>query len=753
MIKKKFLHKVIAIYSSIVLLYSVVIVGIAFFEGVESSSSREKYNNVLFVNQVGSYADSQFLVAFEFINKISTLDSLIDYQYSSDLNYVYITNLYNDLVRDLNSFSRLGFSLGITKFTDNIVISPFGTSDCQRYLRNIGIDPEKFDFESLNSHIHMGFNTMIVPKNMTFPSSNQMVLLHSPYSRSLSSPAYFLLNVDAKILLPQIGRDPLGYFSLYNGQENRFYFSDFADDNMEISDSIKDLPLDEQYIRTGKYDNFIYRSEIVPGLIYMYTVPHTSLISALWNVLRAALVPGLILLVVGIGLALFAVRSTYLPIKRILHSVENIKNKANPKVPTTFNEIEYVQNYIEHIHTLNCDLQNKLDDSLINLQQDFFRKIIYGVSDEKTIHECVSALELEAFESNDIRCILLECGGIKSLNQILPIPKFSLIIRQMIESEYPSHEGIDFFVLPLGMQSYFIITVGLSEDKIRALSEILRQKLKDEFTLGTMACLSGMYPLSRLSDALHELFSLRKYQYSVENEYLITADAIQNIPDITYYYPIEAEVSLIKYINENEKERAQELLSDIIDRNLENPNIAAINFTNLKYAIITTFMRCLNEEGDSLAAFIRKNPNAIDQFINVPMSEYKEACLSLFDWVFEKCNQDKHTMGNSISSNILMYIHENFDKDISLSDIATHFNLSESYVSKLLKSSLGINFKTYVNMLKVKKAKSLLEENRYQINEVARIVGCNNTNTFIRIFKQYVGISPGEYMKNTIHSC
>jgi two-component system, response regulator YesN len=32
---------------------------------------------------------------------------------------------------------------------------------------------------------------------------------------------------------------------------------------------------------------------------------------------------------------------------------------------------------------------------------------------------------------------------------------------------------------------------------------------------------------------------------------------------------------------------------------------------------------------------------------------------------------------------------------------------------------------------------------------VAVMVGYNNVNTFIRLFKKYVGLSPGQYEKNS----
>lgn len=47
----------------------------------------------------------------------------------------------------------------------------------------------------------------------------------------------------------------------------------------------------------------------------------------------------------------------------------------------------------------------------------------------------------------------------------------------------------------------------------------------------------------------------------------------------------------------------------------------------------------------------------------------------------------------------------------------------------------------------MKKAKELLKEKKYKIAEVSAMVGYRNVNTFIRVFKDFEGISPGEYKK------
>ncbi|MEM5592183.1 helix-turn-helix domain-containing protein [Niallia circulans] len=66
----------------------------------------------------------------------------------------------------------------------------------------------------------------------------------------------------------------------------------------------------------------------------------------------------------------------------------------------------------------------------------------------------------------------------------------------------------------------------------------------------------------------------------------------------------------------------------------------------------------------------------------------------------------------------------------------------------MIKDHLKSSFKNYVNQLKVEKSKILLESGKYMVSEVGEMVGCKNVNTFIRIFKQHEGITPGKYVIN-----
>jgi two-component system response regulator YesN len=94
---------------------------------------------------------------------------------------------------------------------------------------------------------------------------------------------------------------------------------------------------------------------------------------------------------------------------------------------------------------------------------------------------------------------------------------------------------------------------------------------------------------------------------------------------------------------------------------------------------------------------------------------------------------------------ILEYIQTNHDKEISLNGIADQLGLDPSYLSRLFKQAVGLNFMDYLLSLRIKHAKMLLVTTEHSVTEISHMVGYLNTASFIRIFKKYEGVPPGQY--------
>ena len=94
------------------------------------------------------------------------------------------------------------------------------------------------------------------------------------------------------------------------------------------------------------------------------------------------------------------------------------------------------------------------------------------------------------------------------------------------------------------------------------------------------------------------------------------------------------------------------------------------------------------------------------------------------------------------------YIDRNFSRDISLEELAAHFQLTESYLSHQFKERAGISFKAYLKQVRMEKAKELLLSGKFKISEISEKVGYSSLQYFYLVFKQYYGVTPAELMKD-----
>lgn len=85
--------------------------------------------------------------------------------------------------------------------------------------------------------------------------------------------------------------------------------------------------------------------------------------------------------------------------------------------------------------------------------------------------------------------------------------------------------------------------------------------------------------------------------------------------------------------------------------------------------------------------------------------------------------------------------------DFKLRDLAQLISLSKHQTSLILNEELGMDFNSFVNSFRIKKATNLLSQGeKPQIGEVMYQVGFNNSTTFNRVFKNYTGITPREFI-------
>lgn len=77
--------------------------------------------------------------------------------------------------------------------------------------------------------------------------------------------------------------------------------------------------------------------------------------------------------------------------------------------------------------------------------------------------------------------------------------------------------------------------------------------------------------------------------------------------------------------------------------------------------------------------------------------------------------------------------------------LSEKFSMSQSCISRAIKSATGERMTDYIHRFRVAEAKNLLVESNLTIYEISDRVGYNTSWTMTRAFKRYVNMTPGAY--------
>ncbi len=93
------------------------------------------------------------------------------------------------------------------------------------------------------------------------------------------------------------------------------------------------------------------------------------------------------------------------------------------------------------------------------------------------------------------------------------------------------------------------------------------------------------------------------------------------------------------------------------------------------------------------------------------------------------------------------YIHTNFERNISLGDIAKYVFLSPSYFTRAFKEETGMSPINYLIKVRIERARELLVDTGLRISDIALSVGFSNQQRFNEMFKKYTHYTPLQYRK------
>lgn len=116
---------------------------------------------------------------------------------------------------------------------------------------------------------------------------------------------------------------------------------------------------------------------------------------------------------------------------------------------------------------------------------------------------------------------------------------------------------------------------------------------------------------------------------------------------------------------------------------------------------------------------------------------------------WENSIKNKSPKIKELMHSAIQFVLNNYEREISITDIAKYVFLSPSYFTRAFKEDTGMSPMQYLLNIRIKRACELLEETDMKVGEIAHSVGFSNQQRFNDMFKKQINMTPMQYRNSS----
>lgn len=489
---------------------------------------------------------------------------------------------------------------------------------------------------------------------------------------------------------------------------------------------------------------------------YVSVIP-TKVYTAKVNQLKNWIYVSLFLcLLIGGFMSVWLTRRNYIPIRRM---VDLISPKVKSNLKEVRNELSLLHSFMSE-QTADMDsAQRTIEQQHRSLRKHFLARLLKGrVESGSALAQSLDSFDLH-FETNRFAVLLFHIGGFEGLFQdgqprdAETKLQFVHHIVTNIAGEMLGQKHLVFSTEVDGMAAFLVNIRGADElaakqdllDAAQSAQRLIQTKFYIQLTIG----MSDIHlAQSGIPRGFEEALEALEYKFVIGPSQIIPYERIKR-PKNELVYPLDTERQLINHIKTGQYEDAMETVSGLIMTNVADGTLSLQLGKLLMFELIGTILKALEHLPQGEDELAVEKHELIKQLMGCEsFAEMENEIYQFLRTVCEYIDSKKKSHNTNLKDQVLAYIDEHLsDMNLSLTSLSLHFNVNGPYLSRFFKEQTGETFIDYVNQQRVNLAKKLLLENEGTINDITLKAGFTNSNTFIRVFKRYEGITPGQYRK------
>ncbi|MDD9267172.1 helix-turn-helix domain-containing protein [Paenibacillus sp. GCM10023248] len=446
---------------------------------------------------------------------------------------------------------------------------------------------------------------------------------------------------------------------------------------------------------------------------------------------------------------------TYLSTKRVYSPIEQLikhsRSLGAGRIQGSENELDYIRTCLDYLNKESQRLGKYMEKVQPTLRERCLQQLVNGdyILSDALLHDCeMYGLTVKATYGVMIVEVENAIRETRFLPSDKPILAFTLanVIQEIMETN-PDLQG---YVFPYEGRGVALIRWDDMEEQgnlpqrmiafAQAVSDSLQSCLSFEVSVGIGRCYSHIADVPVSYKEAVVALQYRIYQDTASILYI--EDLESSKPRSVFRYPRELEGTIVDSLSKGETKMAEQALEKFTKALQQSKSYHFIHqsYSVLLSAIITS----LEKQGGSILDILEHN--LFGQL------ESKRTSRDIIDWFTgvlfplhkQLIEESLNDNGQSAISQICQHIREHCREDLTLVQCAELVGMSPSYVSRLFKKEMGINFLDFVLECKVEEVKRQLLETDQSISEISSLIGYSERN-LTRIFQRKVQMTPSMF--------
>ncbi len=675
--------------------------------------------------------------------------------------------LYKYLENKAKVFDKLNVYKNSNNFVDSVYF--YDSS------KNIILTDKKFQYDFNEFYDKDWFNS--IGKSSVFPivldtravrqwDNNYKNIISVVYKtvNKKDSSNFIVVNIDEEYLFNNLSEkveDKLGRTFFILSKDNKVIIKNRNDniykqiiENKQLNKYLEnDSGVFEQKINNSRYAvNFIKNNTL--NWSFITTISYDKFYAAINHIRNLIVISTIILIVLTIIVVMISSKNMYSPILNIVTFIR--KNIRNDDSSENFpEEIDYINSSIRMVHDNYINMHSKLEKNLPDYKQKFMQSLLQdNIYDYDEIVEKMDFIGIK-LDTKELAVIIVNIEDVKdSLDDLSKINNTILRIKDIIESSvHGRFKGIVLY----SDRNKFTVVVNCSKNYVKDIfefTESLRDELKKEADIKVSFGISRVCAdILNLSHAYKEANEALKYRDVSNNYDIIYIDNIKIRNKQFMIYPKERVEVINSHIRTGNKKEALESFNEMVNVFLVHNKYAYYSgIQQIFIRFLNSINNTINELGLELNdIFPEENLYQVLLKMNSPNEIniwFQKIINDISDYIKSAVNEKK----NKYIEQINCYLENNLAGNITLNSVAEHLELNPSYVSKMFKENTGKGFVEYLTEYRIKKSKELLINTNLKVQDICTEMGYSNSYYFIKIFKQYTGLTPGEYRKSNSYN-